>query len=170
MIWTAVWFWLLAALIGVGMAGMGLARQVRHSLAFFLLTQMAVGGLYALLGLNFLAAFQCAISVWWTAAAWSAARLPAHEPGMARSRGWPGVAVLSGLLMLGTLAWGIWNGRIGLPIFRSFAVWQTQTDNLTLLGQTLIADNGLSLALLGLPLLAGIVGAVRRLRSRPDEP
>jgi NADH-quinone oxidoreductase subunit J len=156
-------FTALAVLSIVGTGGLLVCRQVAHCACSFLLSAVALIGLYLLLNLQFIAAVQLVASAGLVSIG-IALGLPAtREHRQSNRLLWLSVAALP---FIALAYWGITTGTIGEPTLVSPPMWAARGSPVASLGSEFIKRYTIPYALIGLLLLVSIVTATYLLRSR----
>lgn len=158
-------FVLLALMAVAGAAGLLFMRRIDHCAWAFGITCVALGGLYLLLN-NFLAAAMQLVSLFilgsLLAVGWGAGR----TTGVSRAVWW---VLPVGLGLVALAGWAVLSGQIsGIPSI-AVPIWTAREEWVVALGQELLRNYVILIELLGLFLLACLVGIAYVHRSQsPD--
>jgi len=163
----AVPFVLLSILAVAGGAGVLCCRRLSYCSLSFLVCGAALGGLYALLSLQFLAAIQIAIGVVLPVALIGACEAILPDPSSQqksshRKHVWSAAA---GMLLAALGLWGIRDAAIGQPFTSWAPMWATPGEHVAALGMEWIARYPALFVLLGLLGLVGMASATYLLRQ-----
>jgi NADH-quinone oxidoreductase subunit J len=163
---VTVLFVLFSAMAVTGAGGLLICRRVVHCALSYAFCCAALAGLYLLLNQHFLAAVQLALGVSLSGIV-IAIVLPTFstETQARRSRSRP-YALLAALPFLALSGWAIANASIGTPVLNTPPVWAAAGEHVPAFGRELGTQYSVPFALLGLLLLAALVGATYLFRDR----
>ncbi len=146
-------FFVLSCVAVAGAVGVLLCRRSGDCLFSFLTCSGAIGGLLLLLDLPVVAAVQVTLCVLMVGVGF--ALLPDGEALVKGRSAWLLVAGALGVLLM----WNVARGAIGEPVPGAPPMWAVREGRLIALGEEWGARHAVLLPLLGILLLAGIVGA-----------